>query len=328
MRFAQLQGNDDVVRALVGMVDSGKVPHAIMFQEDDGGGAFPLCIAFLQYLYCEHRSGGDSCGVCPACNKISKFIHPDVHFVYPTAASTISLQYVAQFRQLAASNHYFTEAQLSSALGIEGKNSLIAVSEAKHLLETLSLSALESGYRSVVIYLPEKMNPDAANRLLKIIEEPPLQTQFLLITHHSERVLQTISSRCQQIRVRPADTADTAAAFASPELFSGLMEALMRKDLLSALDAGEGIAALPSRETAKSFCKFASYQLRLIFLAQQGLSSLGADSADALRWASALPKTFPRAALAVFDETSSLIDRNVNARLLFTDMVDRLFMLI
>mgnify|MGYP004518542219 CR=1 FL=1 len=328
MRFGQLHGNEDVVKALVGMVDSGKVPHAIMFQEDDGGGAFPLCIAFLQYLYCEHRTGGDSCGGCPACNKISKFIHPDVHFVYPTAASTISLQYVAQFRQLAASNPYFTETQLSSALGIEGKNSLIAVSEAKHLLETLSLSALESGYRSVLIYLPEKMNADAANRLLKIIEEPPLQTQFLLITHHSERVLRTISSRCQLIRVKPASAVDSASSFASPELFSALMDALMRRDLLSALDAGEAIAALPSRETAKSFCKFASYQLRLIFLAQQGLGSPGSGSGDAIKWASAVPKTFPRAALAVFDNTSFLIDRNVNARLLFTDMVDRLFKLI
>lgn len=328
MRFAQLHGNEDVVKALVGMVDSGRVPHAIMFQEDDGGSAFPLCIAFLQYLYCEHRGGGDSCGVCPACNKISKFIHPDVHFVYPTAASTISLQYIAQFRQLSVSNPYFTESQLSSALGIEGKNSLIAVSEAKHLLETLSLSALESGYRSVLIYLPEKMNADAANRLLKIIEEPPLQTQFLLITHHSERVLQTISSRCQQIRVRPAGAADSAAAFASPELFSALMDALMRRDLLAALDAGEAIAALPSRETAKSFCKFASYQLRFIFLAQQGLGSLGAGGEDVLKWASAVPKTFPRAALAVLDKTSFMIDRNVNARLLFTDMVDRLFKLI
>lgn len=328
MRFAQLQGNGDVLKALVGMVDAGKVPHAIMFQEDDGGGAFPLCMAFLQYLYCRHRSGGDSCGTCPSCNKISKFIHPDVHFVYPTAASTISLQYIAQFRQLASSNPYFSETQLSSALGIEGKNSLIAVSEARHLLETLSLSALESGYRSVVIYLPEKMNPDAANRLLKIIEEPPLQTQFLLITHHSERVLQTISSRCQQIRVRPSGAVDSTASFASPELFSDLMEALLRKDLLSVLDVGERVAALPSRETAKAFCKFASYQLRLIFLAQQGLDSLGAGSGDASRWASACPKTFPRTALAVFDRTSSLIDRNVNARLLFTDMVDRLFMLI
>lgn len=328
MRFAQLQGNEDVVRALVGMVDSGKVPHAIMFQEDDGGGAFPLCIAFLQYLYCAHRSGGDSCGVCPSCNKISKFIHPDVHFVYPTAASTVSLQYIEQFRQLAVSNPYFTETGLSAALGIEGKNSLIAVSEAKHLLDTLSLSALESGYRSVVIYLPEKMNADAANRLLKIIEEPPLKTQFLLITHHSERVLQTISSRCQQIRVRPAGRADSAASFASPELFSGLMDALVRRDLLAALDAVDAIAALPSRETAKSFCKFASYQLRLIFLAQQGLSDLGAVSEEARLWAAAVPKTFPRAALAVFDKASFLIDRNVNARLLFTDMVDRLFSLI
>ncbi len=328
MRFAQLRGDEDVVKALVGMVDSGKVPHAIMFHEDDGGGAFPLCVAFLQYLYCAHRGGGDSCGVCPSCNKISKLIHPDVHFVYPTAASAISVQYVAQFRSLVASNPSFTESQLMTALGIEGKNSLIAVSESRHLLDTLSLSALEGGYRSVVIYLPEKMNADAANRLLKIIEEPPLKTQFLLITHHSEKVLQTISSRCQQIRVRPSRAADPAESFASPELFSGLMDAILRRDLLSALDAGERIAALPSREAAKTFCKFASYQLRIIFLAQQGLSSPAPDSADASSWASLCPKTFPRKALAVFDRTALLIDRNVNLRLLFTDMVDKLFMLI
>lgn len=328
MRFSQLQGNEDVVRALVGMVDSGKVPHAIIFQEEDGGGAFPLCMAFLQYLYCSHRGNGDSCGDCPSCNKISKYIHPDVHFVYPTAASSVSLQYIGQFRQLALSNPYFTETELSTALGIEGKNSLIAVSEAKHLLDTLSLSALESGYRSVVIYLPEKMNPDAANRLLKIIEEPPLQTQFLLITHRPEKVLQTISSRCQHIRVRPVSSAPPEASFASPELFSSLMGALLRRDLLAALDAADSIAALPSRETSKAFCKFASYQLRLIFLAQQGLNGLGEVSSDARGWASSFPKTFPRNALGVFDRTSALIDRNVNVRLLFTDMVDRLFSLI
>ncbi len=328
MNFAQIQGNGDVVRALVGMVDSGKVPHAIIFHEDDGGGAFPLCIAFLQYLYCASRHGGDSCGVCPSCNKIGKLIHPDVHFVFPTAASAISEQYMEQFRALVSSNPRFAEADLMSAIGIEGKNSLIAVSEAKHLLESLSLSALEGGYRSVVIYLPERMNPDAANRLLKMIEEPPLGTEFLFITHQTEKVLPTIASRCQHIRVRPSGESGSEVNFASPELFTELMDALLSKNLLSCLDVADRIAALPSRESAKAFCKFASDRLRLIFLASQGLMGPGEVGEDILRWAGAVPRSFPRRALAVFDRGYALTERNVNAKILFTDMVNRMFLLI
>ena len=173
MTLDQIQGNEDVRRALTGMIESGKVPHAILFHEEDGGGAMPLALAFLEMLFDEH-------------NRIPKLIHPDVHFVFPTAAGSISLQYMDRFRPLMLENPLFTEAEMAEALGIEGKNSLIAVSEAKHLLDTLSLSALEGGYRAVVLYLPEKMNQETANRLLKLIEEPPLQTQFILITHAPE----------------------------------------------------------------------------------------------------------------------------------------------
>ena len=90
MRFADIAGNEEVVRALAGMVDSGKIPHAIMLHEDDGGGAFPIVQAFLQYVYCKNREGGDSCGACPSCGKVSKLIHPDVHYIYPvnTGSST------------------------------------------------------------------------------------------------------------------------------------------------------------------------------------------------------------------------------------------------
>ncbi len=328
MSFAQLQGNPEVVRALVGMVDSGKIPHAIIFQEDDGGGAFPLCIAFLQYLYCSQRGGGDSCGVCPSCNKIGKLIHPDVHFIFPAEAQKISVNYLGEFRALALANPCFTEAELTAALGLEKKNSIIAVKEAQFILDTLSLSALEGGYRSVVIYLPEKLNAEAANRLLKMIEEPAQKTQFLLITHQAEKVLPTIASRCQRIRVRPSGGDGAEAGFESPELFGELMDALLSKDLQTCLDIADRVSAMPSRESAKAFCKFASGQLRLIFLAQQGLTELGTVTADALRWAAACPKAFPRRALAVFDRGYSLIERNVNAKILFTDIVDRLYILI
>lgn len=312
MTFGQLQGNDDVKKALTGMVGSGHVPHAIMFHEDDGGGAFPLAVAFLQMLFAEN-------------NRIPKFIHPDVHYVFPTAAGSISLNYMDQFRALALDNPSFTEMQMADALGIEGRNSMIAVSEARHLLDTLSLSALEGGYRAVVMYLPEKMNQEAANRLLKMIEEPPVQTQFILITHNPEKVLVTISSRCQRIRVRP--TGNTALE-QNPDaaLLDELMTALVSRDLVSALDAGDRIAAIPTRESVKAFCRYAAGCMREVFLCQQGMAGLTSGDAKYAAWAGKCRKTFPRTASEAISNAIRLIDRNVNMKIIMTDLVDRLYM--
>ena len=327
MTFAQIQGNEDVKQALIGMVDSGRIPHAILFHEDDGGGAFPLALAFLQYLFCRERSGGDSCGRCPSCGKIGRLIHPDVHFVFPTAAGVLSEQYLEPLRKLVAERPAFREAELTEALGIAGKVPMIAVAESRRLLEKLSLSALEGGWRAVVIYLPERMNVEAANRLLKIIEEPPAQTQFLLIAHQMERVLPTIASRCQRIRVH------SAGAVAGPDcadagVLDELMDALLARDLFAALDVADRLAGTASREGAKSFCTFAADRLRQVFLAQQGIEGAGEISPQARSWAGRCRKTFPRQALEVLDRTQTLIGRNVNLKILFTDMTDRLFLLI
>lgn len=325
MTFAQLQGNEDVKQALIGMVDADRVPHAILFHEDDGGGAFPLALAFLQYLFCKDRHDGDSCGSCPSCGKIAKLIHPDVHFLFPTAAGVLSEQYMEPFRKLVAERPAFREAELADALGIEGKNSVIAVAESRRLLDKLSLSALEGGYRAVVIYLPERMNAEAANRLLKMIEEPPALTQFLLIAHQPERVLTTISSRCQRIRVRPVSFV-SGPVFADADLLDELMAALLGKDLLGALEVSERIAALPSREQAKTFCTFAADRFRQVFLVQQGIEGAGEISPQARDWAARCRKTFPRQALEVLNRTQTLIGRNVNLKILFTDMADRLYL--
>lgn len=325
MTFAQVQGNEDVKQALVGMVDSGRIPHAILFHEDDGGGAFPLALAFLQYLFCRERHDGDSCGSCPSCGKIAKLIHPDVHFVFPTAAGVLSEQYMEPMRKLVTERPDFREAELAEALGIEGKNSVIAVAESRRLLEKLSLSALEGGWRAVVIYLPERMNAEAANRLLKMIEEPPAQTQFLLITHQMERVLTTISSRCQRIRVRPVGEA-AGPVFADADLLDELMSALLGRNLPDALEVSERIASLPSREQAKAFCTFAADRFRQVFLVQQGVEGAGEISPQARDWAAKCRKTFPRQALEVMNRTQTLIGRNVNMKILFTDMADRLYL--
>lgn len=314
-----------LAEVLAGMVDSGRIPHAILLHEDDGGGAFRLANDFLKYLFCRQHVDGKPCGECPSCNKISKFIHPDVHFVFPTAAGFISSQYSEQFRSIALNNPDFTGAELNDALGIEGRNSMIAVSEARHILEVLSLSALEGGYQAVVVYLPEKMNREAANRLLKIVEEPSEKTQFIFISHAPEKVLATISSRCQRIRVADSKAHKTPE-FANPELFYSLMDALLARNLPLALDVSDRIAALPSRESAKAFCCFAAEAMRQVFLAQQGMGMLACGDDRFISWAGRCRKTFPRQALEALGRAQSLIDRNVNSKILFTDLLDRLYM--
>lgn len=327
MMFGGIKGNDDVKAALVGMLDSGKVPHAIMFHEEDGGDAFSFCQAFLSYLYCGDRKDSDACGCCPNCNKISKLIHPDVHYIYPVVSSALSVQYIDRFRELARTSPRFTESELLSSMGEDKKNVMISVKEAHALLDTLSLSALEGGYRSVVIYLPEKMGAVAANKLLKMIEEPPQKTQFLLITHQGERVLQTIASRCQHIRLRSSGSV-AVESFSSPELFSELMDKLLSRQLLDCLEHAETLAAMPSRDIAKEFCKFATYRLRRIFVIQQGVAKPEDKDEQSLRWAGSCKKTFPRQAMEIFDRALGLIDRNVNMKILFTDLVDRLYLII
>ena len=325
MRFADIQGNGEILKALAGMVRSGRIPHALMFSEPDGGPAWSVAMAYLQFLYCPEREEDDSCGACPSCNRIGKLIHPDVHYIFPTTSGQSCASLMPQLRTLVHDNPCFTEAELGAALGIDSKSSLIPVAESKEVMAQLSLSALEGGWRAVVIYLPEKMNQEAANRLLKAIEEPEPQTQFVLITHSPEKVLQTIASRCLRLQLGGEIK---APEFDSPELLDELMEALLSHDLFAALEAGEHISALPSRENAKAFCKFAADAMRNLFLQQQGLDLPGTASGNAATWAARARKTFPRAAVACFDRAYRLVDRNVNAKIIFTDMVNKLYQII
>lgn len=326
MLFDTLTGNDRTVAAMRNMVATGRVPHAILLYENDGGGAFPLSLAFLEALY-----GGSG--------KVAKLIHPDIHFVFPvTGGSKVSTSekptsdnYMQWFRELALEHPCFTESELYQALGIEGKSGLIAVGEARLILDKLSLTGVEGGWRSVVMYLPEKMNQEAANRLLKIVEEPPQQTLFLMITHAPEKVLKTISSRCLSIRVLPPSLSSrpSEASGEISSLFGELMDALLEKNLLTALEVGESLAALSSREKQKDFCRYAGECLREVFLLQQGMEQLTRIPEEETdyyrRLAGTLKRSFPRLAAAQLDRAVTLIERNVNQKIIFTDLVDRLY---
>ena len=320
-------GNEEIVKALHQMVESGHVPHAMLLHEDDGGGAFPLVLNFLEELY-----GGNP--------RVQKLIHPDIHFVFPVAGSDkpVSLQYIVPFRELLQESPYFYENELYSAIGIEGKQAGISVNEARSILERLSLSAVEGGWRTVVLYLPEKMNVQAANALLKMVEEPPRQTLFLLVTQAPEKVLQTISSRCLHLRVQPlspeADAAvhskEVAGNAVLSDLFHDLLDAVVRKDLLKALETGEAVADLKVREQQKTFFRMASEDLRRLFLLQKSpqLARLPQGEEDYYRrLSSALKPTFPRRALECLDRSLQLLERNVNQKILFTNLVNQLYRL-
>ena len=192
--------------------------------------------------------------------------------------------------------------------------------------DTVSEQYLEGGYTAIVIYLPEKMNPTAANKLLKILEEPPQQTIFVMVTHAPERLLPTILSRCQLFRMESSEgTSDVVLRFDDGGAFASLMDAIIARDLASALEVGEQLAALPSRDSMRSFCRFAAEKVRRIFLVQQGLTQLAGDDPEVAAWAARCKKTFPRKALEALDKASLLIGRNVNQKILFTDLVDRLY---
>lgn len=336
MRFADIKGNETTVNALRSMVDGGRVPHALLFYENPRSGGLALCCAFLQYLNCEHRHDGESCGECPSCRQMQKLVHPDVNFVFPVNTGgeisgdhPVSEQGLAPFRKLFTENPYFSEMDLYSALGIESKSGNISVHEAKNIVSKLSFTSIAGGYKAVVMFLPERMNIQAANKLLKIVEEPPAQTIFLFVTQNPEDVMTTIVSRCQGMRVLPFDRSLLVPAPPSEDvssLWDGLMESLLSGRLLEALEAAEAVASLGSREKQKAFCLYASEQVRRMFLRSRGVQGIlvGESPSDGIDISRIPPKFYTRA-INNIDKASMLIGRNVAAKIVFTDLVNRLY---
>lgn len=349
MRFADVIGNVEVARTLANMADSGRVAHAMLMYENEGCGALALALAYVQYLNCSNPSGGDSCGECPSCRQMSKLIHPDVHFVFPVNKGPktsddkpTSESYIKYWRELAVADPYFTESDLQKAIGIESKNGLIAVAEAKSIINKLSLTAVGDGYKAVIFYLPEKMNQETANRLLKMVEEPPVQTLFIFITHAPEKVLQTIFSRCQSVRVMPLTKEEVARVNALKpqsedsdadvfqELFYDLMNSIVSRDLMAALECGEAIAALDSREKQKAFCAYAGDCMRKIFMIQRNMPQIaGVEDGEQEFYASLAQKCgqeFCSKSMTNIEKVVAMIDRNVNSKILFCDLVNRMFL--
>lgn len=207
MRFEDVLGHDILKNNLTKSVNEGRVSHAQLFHGPEGNGALLLAIAYAQFLTCTNKSNDDSCGLCSSCKQFRSFNYPDLHFVYPVAKTQKSgdkpksVDFIYEWKELIDSEKYFSLFRWLEFLGIENKQAQISVHESSGILRSLSLKSYSGSYKFMIIWMPEKMNGSAANKLLKVIEEPPEKTIFLLVSENTEAVLQTITSRCQKVLV-------------------------------------------------------------------------------------------------------------------------------
>ena len=204
MRFCEIIGQDEVKRQLCQSVQDGRIAHAQLFTGLSGVGKLGLALAYAQYIACPNRTNEDSCGICPSCLQYQKLQHPDLHFAFPIVKSDdgdVCDDFVEKFRNLILENKYFDLEDWYRMMGVETKQGMIYEKESSEILRKLSLKSFGDGYKVMVIWQPEKMNATCANKLLKLLEEPPTKTLFLLVSEHPELLLSTILSRVQEVRV-------------------------------------------------------------------------------------------------------------------------------
>ena len=219
MQFKNVIGQTAIKQRLIQSVRENHVSHAQLFLGPAGCGKLPLALAYAQYILCPNRTETDSCGVCPTCQKMQKLVHPDLHFVVPTAttkkikSNPESDLFMEEWREYVIQNQgYVDTSSWYNFLDVENKQGYMSVRDAASLLRKLSMKSYEGEYKIAIIWMAEKMRVDTANKLLKLLEEPPEKTVFLLIAEDAEELLATIKSRTALVKIPALDTASIEMA--------------------------------------------------------------------------------------------------------------------
>jgi DNA polymerase-3 subunit delta' len=221
MKFSDVIGQNTTKLRLIKTVKENRVSHAQLFLGQEGCGKLALALAYTQFINCTKRNDNDSCGICPSCIKYNKLIHPDLHFIYPTSKTQqhdkpVSTDFVAKWRELIVENNgYISLADWYEKIGIEKKQAIINANDCNNIIKTLSYRSYEADYQVVIIWMVEKLFHAAAPKLLKILEEPPDKTLFLLISENQEQVIKTILSRTQIIKIPGIDDEELTARLVS-----------------------------------------------------------------------------------------------------------------
>ncbi len=302
MNFAQIPGHKETKEKLIKSVHEERVSHAQLFTGPEGCGSLALALAYARYVSCENRTPDDSCGTCKSCLKYEKLIHPDLHFVFPVIkdkknTEPVSDIYIEQWREFVKESPYFTLNSWLNSIDVQNAQGLIFASEAGEIIKKINLKTFESDFKIMIIWLPEKMHQATANKLLKLLEEPPEKTLFLLVSDEPDKLLPTIMSRCQMIKiprftdneireflktraVTGEDKIDGIARVANGNIiraielhenedsslnklasFKNLMRFAWKRDIISLINWSEEMTAT-GREAQKNFLSFSLRLLR------------------------------------------------------------------
>ena len=264
MRFSDIIGQEELKSHLTDSIDKGRISHAQLFTGIAGAGTLPLAIAYAQYLNCPNRKDGDSCGVCPSCQQIAQSAHPDVHFIYPvnkqgkkSGEVVLSAEFLPQWREIMSqSGGYFTRQEWYDKLDL-GKTlqGMISATEADEIIRRLSFKSFQSQYKVVIIWPAETMNEEAANKILKILEEPWENTVFLLVSERGDLLLKTILSRTQETSVPRLKVEDLVSLSGASEQERRNMARLAAGDVIQMRRMVQGEGDELREECFDLFCR-------------------------------------------------------------------------
>jgi DNA polymerase-3 subunit delta' len=360
--FSEIIGQQAAKDRLLRSVSDGRISHAQLFLGPQGSGSLALAVAYAQYISCSNKQPTDSCGTCSSCIKYNKLIHPDLHFVYPVALSKdvrVSTDVAPKWRETFLDNPYITLFNWFESLDAENKQAVIGVEESGEILRKLSLTTYEAEYKIMVIWQAEKMNQASANKLLKILEEPPDKTLFLLVCENEEQLLRTIVSRTQLIKIPKISEEDLINALVDQQ---GISREAAEKishladgnyaDALLLLNENENAAQnlasfqklmraslkfnpqgvfawidevnAAGRERQKNFINYALHIIRESMMLNYGdasLVKLGADEQDFVRkFAPFIHAGNIERFMEELNKAYYHMERNANARILFMDL--------
>ncbi|NPA44389.1 MAG: DNA polymerase III subunit delta [Chlorobi bacterium] len=206
MFFKDIAGHNRIKESLLNTIKQKRVSHAWLFTGNEGNGKLSMAIAYAQYLSCTNKGENDSCGECSSCKKYEKLIHPDLHFVFPVVRTSkftkpVSDDFISKWREFVLESPYHSFEKWLEKLEVENQQAGIFAQESGEIIKKLNFKSYESEYKVMIIWLPEKMNVSASNKLLKMIEEPPEKTIFILVAESTEKIIQTILSRTQLVKI-------------------------------------------------------------------------------------------------------------------------------
>ncbi len=364
MLFTSLPGYDDLKERLIRAAQGPRVPQAVLFSGADGTPLVPLALAFVQYLFCADRRAEDSCGVCANCQKVSKLVHPDLHMLFPVSGTEGDTKspsvdkLMGAFRTFILEQPYGRVPQWADSFGAGNRQPGYTVEDVRALIQDMSLAAYEGGYRVVFLWMPDLMRVESANALLKSLEEPGQRTVFILTTYQPERLLPTILSRVQHVRVRPPEVEELVEALVQKglaqgeqaheiaiaadgsfeaalemagkgplpyqEFFAGWMRHCFSAKLFKEIfPMAEKFVAL-GREGQKAMLSYGLSVFRLVLRAQMGVGQASANQGFIEKFAQTLTPAQVEPIVKLLEDCAQQVERNINPRLLFVHTSNRM----